>query len=377
MNTSRNALVQLVERQTSGGVGFYLHYSLNGKRIRKRIEEIPLVPISDKFAYKQAKIKAQSIQWATMEQIHKGQLGFSTDSDMLLSDWFKIVVEKVQRRERKDQSRHTWARTIEYTGTILNDFAPNIKLSSIDKRFVLSVIDYLRNGYTITRGGKDTTLKPNSAHKKYKCFNFAMKEAVKDGLISHNPCDDIDKADKIKQETDTREYLTQEELQRLAKSDMIDPDTKAAYFFMCFCGLRISDVQKLTWGDVKEEQGTTILHITMQKTQKPLLLPLSDAARHYLPPRQNKRLNERIFELPAEATMNKRLKLWAISAKVNKTVTLHTARHTFATLMLTKGADVYTVSKLLGHSDIATTQVYAKIIDKKKIEAVNLLNDIK
>ena len=74
--------------------------------------------------------------------------------------------------------------------------------------------------------------------------------------------------------------------------------------------------------------------------------------------------------------MNRALKRWATAAGITKNLTLHTARHTFATLMLTKGADLYTTSKLLGHREIGTTQIYAKIIDKKKENAVDLLNNL-
>ena len=81
-------------------------------------------------------------------------------------------------------------------------------------------------------------------------------------------------------------------------------------------------------------------------------------------------------DMPSEPSMNRALKRWVASAGINKNITLHTSRHTFATLLLTKGVDIYTTSKLLGHSKVSTTQVYAKIIDKKKEDAVDLLNDL-
>jgi len=80
--------------------------------------------------------------------------------------------------------------------------------------------------------------------------------------------------------------------------------------------------------------------------------------------------------LPTEPAMNRTLKAWAERAGIEKNLTLHTARHTYATTLLTKGADLYTVSKLLGHSEVATTQIYAKIVDKKKVDAVNLLDNL-
>ena len=84
----------------------------------------------------------------------------------------------------------------------------------------------------------------------------------------------------------------------------------------------------------------------------------------------------RLFDLPSRTYGNRVLKQWALTAGVNKRVTYHTARHTFATMMLTLGADLYTISKLLGHSEVSTTQIYARIINKKKTDAVNLVNGV-
>ena len=75
----------------------------------------------------------------------------------------------------------------------------------------------------------------------------------------------------------------------------------------------------------------------------------------------------------AESTITKRLAKWINTANITKRITFHCARHTFATLLLTFGTDIYTVSKLLGHRNITTTQVYAKIIDTKKQTAVETI----
>ena len=83
-----------------------------------------------------------------------------------------------------------------------------------------------------------------------------------------------------------------------------------------------------------------------------------------------------IFPLTHEGTINKTLQKWAKDAGVAKHISFHVARHTHATMMLTLGADLYTVSKLLGHKNIATTQIYAKIVDKKKEEAISLIPNL-
>ena len=154
-------------------------------------------------------------------------------------------------------------------------------------------------------------------------------------------------------------------------------ETKRVYLFMCYCGLRISDVKALRWADINQQGKQWAITIRQQKTQTPVYLPLSDKAREFLPQQGESSASEFVFaHLPTEPAMNRTLKLWAKRAGIEKNLTLHTARHTFATTLLTKGADLYTVSKLLGHSEVATTQIYAKIVDKKKVDAVNLLNEL-
>lgn len=116
------------------------------------------------------------------------------------------------------------------------------------------------------------------------------------------------------------------------------------------------------------------ISIIQKKTKNPVVAPLSDKAISYLPQQKGKRNDEKVYILPSQGVTNRRLKKWAKDAHINKNITFHVSRHTFATMMLTAGVDLYTTSKLMGHTDIAVTQIYAKIIDKKKEEAVNLLD---
>ena len=103
---------------------------------------------------------------------------------------------------------------------------------------------------------------------------------------------------------------------------------------------------------------------------------MNDEAKKYLPEQGEKESRDFIFALPTLDCAENTISKWVEDAGINKHVTFHCARHTFATLMLTQGADLYTTSKLLGHTDVKTTQIYAKIVDAKKAEAVNLLNGI-
>ena len=135
----------------------------------------------------------------------------------------------------------------------------------------------------------------------------------------------------------------------------------------------------MKWGEITMSQdGNVQLETTMKKPGKTIWVPLSDNALRWLPERGDASDDDRVFaNLPDHASnADSRLKTLISHAGITKHVTFHVARHTFATLTLQYGADLYTVSKLLGHSNIRTTQIYAKIVDESKRRAVNLIPNI-
>lgn len=386
-NTRNTAIVQLYERELkSGAIRFYLHYTIDGQQTREALKSIPIVKKDDKQAYKEAKCKAQAIAFERTAEIRNGQIGITSgNTKILLYDWILHCADQAEKRSTEVQNRHTWGRMLRQTAAVLVEYAgAQVKLTDVDKDFAKGFIEYLQNTYTIKKdpnqkGGvknEGQHLAPKSAQKKYTCLHFALNEAVRDELIPRNPCNLIAKTDKIKVPESTREYLTEEELKKL-EATPTESAVRNVYLFMCCCGLRISDTKGLRWSDIEKDGERWRLRIRQQKTKTPLYLPLSDTARAYLPARGEQAPSDLVFaDLPTEPALNRALKRWAAAAEINKTLTLHTARHTFATLMLTKGADLYTTSKLLGHTEVGTTQIYAKIIDKKKEDAVDLLNNI-
>lgn len=165
-------------------------------------------------------------------------------------------------------------------------------------------------------------------------------------------------------------------MKTLAAAKCPNEQVKAAFLFSCFCGLRLSDIEGLTWSAICQDGNTWRLEIRMQKTRQLIYLPLSDAARRYIPERGEKGPESLVFDLPKRVTTQCDIRTWVKRAGITKNISFHCARHTFATLALTQGADLYSISKLLGHTNIATTQIYAAIIDQRKQEAANLLNGI-
>ena len=170
-----------------------------------------------------------------------------------------------------------------------------------------------------------------------------------------------------------RTYLTIDEVKRLIATPTRCVTIKRAFLFACFTGLRISDLSQLRWKDIHTSGKDVSLSIQMKKTRRCVCIPLSTNALRWLPTRCE---STKVFPLPSHlGAVNAPLKTWVRKAGIDKTVTFHTSRHTFATMEITLGADLYVVSKLLGHSSITTTQIYADIVDSKRIEAVRLMDN--
>jgi site-specific recombinase XerD len=143
--------------------------------------------------------------------------------------------------------------------------------------------------------------------------------------------------------------------------------------FSATTGLRWSDVNNLTWKDIiySDELKCNQLRFVMKKTKAAEVLPINDQAMGFIGERMPDK--ERVFKgLKYSAWHNLRLKQWVMRAGINKEINYHSSRHTFAVMLLTNSVDIFTVSKLMGHKNIKTTQIYAKVIDQRKVDAVYL-----
>ncbi len=249
-----------------------------------------------------------------------------------------------------------------------------VQLKAADKDFCLSFMEYLKTGYKTADGRQ---LRSKTVFNRQCTLVTAFNVAVREGLIPFNPMDRLSRHERAKTSKGKREYLTIDEVKALVATPCKREDIKQAYLFACNCGLRLGDVRKLKWGDITKGGDKWMLSVMMNKSEKPVHIPLGVQARRRLPKRKGADADSLVFgSLPNDTHINDHLKMWAAKAGITKAVTYHTSRHTFATMLLTLGADLYTVSKLLGHSQIKNTQIYAELIDRRKDEAVNLADKI-
>ena len=250
---------------------------------------------------------------------------------------------------------------------------PGLSLEEVDKGICRGYIAYLRTA--TNRLTNETRQITQTTGQKYMMeLNCALNYAVREGLIASNPFKQIASNERLTRNYNEREFLTIDEIKKLMETPCYREDVRVAFFFSCFTGLRIGDVRKIAPMHIfKSADGKTeYINMEMNKTKHDVVIPLSDEAKKWLP--KPKGYQEPFFYLPVPSTICLILSNWVKAAGINKHITFHCARHTFATMMLTLGADIYTTSKLLGHNHVATTEIYAKVIDKKKFESMNNLD---
>jgi len=286
------------------------------------------------------------------------QLKIREQGEQNFVTYFKQLADK-----RKASNHDNWVSAYKYLETFTKG---NLKFADLNEKFCNEFKAYLLT--TKSNKSSKVTLAQNSAVSYFNKLKATMKQAYKDGYLQ---TDLNGKVQTIKQAETQRNFLTIEELNSLVKTDCQNPLLKRAALFSALTGLRFSDIEKLVWGELEYIEGNGyFIRFKQQKTKGVEMMPISEQAYSLLGER--KEPTDKVFEgLAYSAYSNKHLAQWIGAAGISKDITFHCFRHTFATLQLSKGTDIYTVSKMLGHRELKTTQIYAKIIDQTKREAAD------
>lgn len=289
---------------------------------------------------------ALDIREKKIMELRESEAGFS------LSDW-KKKSDFITFFENMSKTRHhNWKATLR----ILKEFNPGkLPFGAVDRRFIERFRDHLVSKYS-----------PNTGSVYLTLIKVALNKAVRDEIIDKNPGAQISIA---KQETQMA-FLTKDEVMALMDTDCRHKEVKRAFLFSCFTGLRLSDIEALRWSDIRDGK----LFIRQRKTDDIVVNKLPDPALEIL---GELRPSGLVFNLPARMTISNTLEAWTKKAGITKHIRFHSSRHTFAILQLQEGeAELYTVSKLLGHKSIATTQAYARITDRMKDKAMDKMSEI-
>ena len=286
-------------------------------------------------------------------------------------DYFQMLSDIKQ--ETTSVSNHsTWVSTQNHLRAYTK--GRDITFENITKEWLEGFKTYLGKS---AKTKSDTHLSRNTQSSYFNKVRAALNQAQQDGIINHNP---VHQVRSIKAQSTKRTYLTLEEVNALTQTECRYSVLKQAFLFSCATGMRWSDIQKLTWQEVEQFNNHKRIVFHQKKLQhgnaKSLqYLDLSPSAEKLLDePREP---TERVFKaLRYSSYVNVELLRWALAAGINKRVTFHAGRHTFAVIQLSRGVDIYSVSRLLGHSELRTTEIYADIIEERRMDAMLSFPDI-
>ena len=236
----------------------------------------------------------------------------------------------------------------------------NVKLLEDLKLFML----------TAPQGGnKKGTLSQNSAATYFSIVKAGLHRAFIDEYLT------VDIAAKVKGIPELkvkRETLTLEEAELLAQTPCENEVLKRAFFFAILTGIRLCDIHELTWGEIQKTSTGWRVDFTQRKTHVVDYLPINEQA--YSLCGEPGEHDQQIFAgLTGSSWISRPLKKWIAASGIKKHITFHSSRHTFATLQLENGTDIFVVKGMLGHTNVKTTQIYAHIVDKSKRNAAEAL----
>ena len=321
---------------------------------------------------------ANAIKSKRIVSLQNRQFGFK-QKDLLNADLLAYITTQAEKCQKHG---HATVDTCKALADKLKAFTKKevITFGMVDKAFVSKFLEYLQNTkfefIGRIRYKSPRKLRQSTVYTYYAMLKSMLARAVVDEIISENPCLELKRTERPKLIHRERCYLTEEELKAFyLHRDEVNPFVRTIFMFGCYTGLRYSDIITLEWSHLtKDSSGTYHLSKKQVKTENVIEFPLSKSAARLLP--ANGGGCSLVFGTwKTLQAVNYQVDKWTKAAGVKKHISFHCSRHTFATLMLTKGADIYTVSKLLGHRSIATTQVYAKIVDDVKRKAIDLLPD--
>lgn len=279
-------------------------------------------------------------------------------------EYFKQVADN-RHKNSSDSIVVNWNRVYE----LIKIFAggDTLLFGQIDLRLIENVKMFMLNAPQ--GGNKSGTVSRNTAATYFSIFKAGLKQAFVDGYLT------IDLAAKVKgipEQESRREHLTLEELNTLAQTPCDNPIIKRAALFSALTGIRHVDIKKMKWKEIVKEGDHYRVNFTQQKTKGVEYTPISSQAYQLCGERLDD--NRLVFEgLPDPSWISKPLERWVKSSGITKHITFHCSRHTFATLQLANGTDIYTVSKMLGHTNVRTTQIYTKVVDEKKENAADAI----
>lgn len=370
--------VTLRNKKLAGGkLSLYLDYyppiidTKTGKETRREflkifIYENPKSP-EEKKHNSESNDLAELVAAKRLVQLRNKEFGFKENINLNINfiTFFKAVVEDYYNKG-SNSNYQSWKASFNHFTLVFGD---KLMSHQLTPNHVKKFRAYLLTAKT-TRGKAEKKIAVNTASSYFKNFVAVLKLAYKENLISENLAED---AEYIKEQETHRQYLTEEELGVLWNTEIKNEKVKHMAIFSALTGLRFVDVNNLEWKDVfNDNHQNHYIILREQKTKSIHNHPISKTAFAIL--KRQDTVNGFIFGSIKYHEITRPMKDWITNSGIKKKISYHNFRHSYATLQLANGTDIYTVSKLLGHKNLSTTQIYTKVLDKNKIEAANRIN---
>ena len=367
------------KKLANGNQSLYLDYYKDGQRQYEflKLYLVPETTTSASETNAQTLRLANAVKAQKVVELQNSAHGFSVKngrSKMNVIDYIANIADK-KRIKAGGGKRTTAMGYLALAKQIEAYSGKNTTFKQIDKKYCSGFIEFLKTAKNKNNG---LPLNENTQFGYMKRFEAILNTAITDEATDTNPFKQVKQENKPKKRKTEIIYLTIDEVQKLENTESLLPYIRQAFLFSCYTGLRFSDVQALEWGKLqKDNNGGTFINYRQKKTQKQEYLPIPQKAVEFLPDRADAADTDRVFYLPSGGFVNVHLKAWAALAGVKKHITFHIARHTYATLLLSLGAGIETISKNLGHSEIKTTQAhYSAIENKLQRQAVSLFDKL-
>jgi len=301
--------------------------------------------------------------------------GEEKDMSKMILEVFKEHNEQMDRLSDKSISKSTakryWTCYNHVEQFINKEYkADDFRMKDINHQFISKFEYFLKTTRECNH---------NSALKYVNNFKKIIRIALANQWMDRDPFFNF----KVHFETVEREYLNEEEVQKLIDKDLHLDRLKLVrdmFVFSCYTGLAYSDVKKLSNADItKGIDGGKWIRIKRTKTKSLSSIPLLPVAEDIIDRYKEHpevKAGQCILPVLSNQKSNAFLKEIAIMCGITKPLTTHLARHTFATtITLTNGVPIESVSKMLGHKDLRTTQHYAKIVDRKISDDMKMLRE--
>lgn len=384
--------VYLIGRALKSGNVALLRYDSRGSgdaRVRQRVSTGVILQVETSLEVKRSNEELLRLQRVACEALNS-ELE-RTNADFMPMPKNKVsltaYVKKVGDLALAESGiRHSVFMTMKSLVNHITEYrGENVLLRDVNREWLLGFISYLKHdafnvNYMRSKkpeNNKKVGISANTQHRIIVNMNFVLNAAVRDGLLTTNPMNEISSKEKVAAKKGTREYLSKDEVDRLRNTPFEHGayNIKEAFLFSCFTGLRYSDLRAIKRSDFHRDDLGSYLRIKMIKTREPLKIYVPDVALKLMPPTEDD--NTPVFKLPKNDYGNQALQKWLKDAGItDKKITFHCGRHSAATLLLSAGIPLAVVSKQLGHLKTATTEIYAKLVDEAQKEASGTMDKL-